>query len=196
MAEIAVTLQKNKKIAILANSPNPNSNFKFNQNSNLNLTLILTQTQNLTKNPNDNLNNRVNEGSFFALLLSLWALHNTNHFLFAFWLDCFAYQADFLPKNYRTKGALFAPNSFLKFALEFQSCHSHFLLLINSKTRGGVEDSRLEAKAKAKDTKKFRSQGQGQILSRPRTKNTGASVLGLVTVSKIVLFRDTHRGSS
>ena len=38
--------------------------------------------------------------------------------------------------------------------------------------RGGVEDSRLEAKAKAKDTKKIRGQGQpfrGQNLSRPRT---------------------------
>ena len=41
-------------------------------------------------------------------------------------------------------------------------------------TRGGVEDTRLEAKAKAKDTKKIRGQGQGQpfrgqTLSRPRT---------------------------
>ena len=42
--------------------------------------------------------------------------------------------------------------------------------------RGGVEDTRLEAKAKAKDTKKIRGQGQsqgqpfrGQNLSRPRT---------------------------
>ena len=53
--------------------------------------------------------------------------------------------------------------------------------------RGGVEDTRLEAKAK--DTKKIRGQGQGQSfrgqnLSRPRTrmleakaKDTGASVL-------------------
>ena len=42
-------------------------------------------------------------------------------------------------------------------------------------TRGGVEDTRLEAKAKAKDTKKIRGQGQGQpfrgqTLSRPRTE--------------------------
>ena len=41
-------------------------------------------------------------------------------------------------------------------------------------TRGGVENTRLEAKAKAKDTKKIRGQGQGQpfrgqTLSRPRT---------------------------
>ena len=47
-------------------------------------------------------------------------------------------------------------------------------------TRGGVEDIRLEAKAK--DTKKIRGQGQpfrGQTLSRlrPRTKNTSASAL-------------------
>ena len=38
-------------------------------------------------------------------------------------------------------------------------------------TRGGVEDTRLEAKAK--DTKKIRGQGQpfrGQTLSRPRTR--------------------------
>ena len=54
-------------------------------------------------------------------------------------------------------------------------------------TRGGVEGTRLEAKAKAKDTKKLRGQGQpfrGQTLSRPRTgmleakaKDTGGSVL-------------------
>ena len=40
-------------------------------------------------------------------------------------------------------------------------------------------DTRLEAKAKAKETKKIRGQGQpfrGQNLSRPRTKDTGASV--------------------
>ena len=44
-------------------------------------------------------------------------------------------------------------------------------------SRGGVENTRLEAKAKAKNTKKFR--GQGQNLSRPRpwTKDTDASVL-------------------
>ena len=41
--------------------------------------------------------------------------------------------------------------------------------------RGGVEDTGLEAKAKAKDTKKIRGQGQGQPfrgqnLSRPRTE--------------------------
>ena len=41
-------------------------------------------------------------------------------------------------------------------------------------TRGGVEDTRLEAKAK--DTKKIRGQGQpfrGQTLSRPRTDALG-----------------------
>ena len=40
--------------------------------------------------------------------------------------------------------------------------------------RGGVQDTRLEAKAKAKHTKKIRGQGQGQpfrgqTLSRPKT---------------------------
>ena len=54
-------------------------------------------------------------------------------------------------------------------------------------SRGGVEDTRLEAKAKAKDTKKIRGQGQGQpfrgqTLSKPRTgmlkaKDTSASAL-------------------
>ena len=45
--------------------------------------------------------------------------------------------------------------------------------VINKYSRGGVECTRLEAKVK--DTKKFRSQGQGQpfrgqTLSRPRTE--------------------------
>ena len=44
--------------------------------------------------------------------------------------------------------------------------------MLNVFSRGGVEDTRLEAKAK--DTKKIRGQGQGQpfrgqTLSRPRT---------------------------
>ena len=47
--------------------------------------------------------------------------------------------------------------------------------------RGEVEDTRLEAKAK--NTKKFRD--QGQTLSRPRTKDTGASVLQNKRFSKI-----------
>ena len=47
------------------------------------------------------------------------------------------------------------------------------LLKLPPSVRCGVEDTRLEAKAK--DTKKFR--GQGQTLSRPRTKDTDASVL-------------------
>ena len=41
-------------------------------------------------------------------------------------------------------------------------------LIASVKIRGGVEDTRLEAKAK--DTKKIR--GQGQECSRPRTKDT------------------------
>ena len=47
-------------------------------------------------------------------------------------------------------------------------------------TRGGVEDTRLEAKAK--DTKKIRGEGQGQPFPRTdlleaKAKDTGASVL-------------------
>ena len=50
-------------------------------------------------------------------------------------------------------------------------------------SRGGVEDTRLEAKAKVKDTKKIRGQGQGQpfrgqTLSRPRTGMLEAKDLG------------------
>ena len=43
-----------------------------------------------------------------------------------------------------------------------------------SNIRGGVEHTRLEAKAK--DTKKFRGQGQTLSRPRPRTKDTDASV--------------------
>ena len=41
-------------------------------------------------------------------------------------------------------------------------------------SRGGVEDARIEAKAK--DTKKFRGQGQTLSRRRPRTKDADASV--------------------
>ena len=46
------------------------------------------------------------------------------------------------------------------------------ILFLLETIRGGVEGTRLEAKAMAKDTKKIRGQGQpfrGQTLSRPRT---------------------------
>ena len=51
--------------------------------------------------------------------------------------------------------------------------HLHRFTKLKSRSRGGVEDTRLEAKAK--DTKKFLGQGQGQpyrrqILSRPWTR--------------------------
>ena len=56
------------------------------------------------------------------------------------------------------------------FTLSFSFFYFFFCLMLSS--RGGVEDTRLEAKAK--DTKKIRGQGQGQpfrgqTLSRPRT---------------------------
>ena len=51
-----------------------------------------------------------------------------------------------------------------------------YFIGLDVSSRGGVEDTRLEAKAKAKDTKKIRGQGKGQgqpfrgqTLSRPRT---------------------------
>ena len=49
--------------------------------------------------------------------------------------------------------------------------------------RGGVEDTRLEAK----DTKKIRGQGQpfrGQILSKSRTKDTGGKYSPKTTKNK------------
>ena len=57
--------------------------------------------------------------------------------------------------------------------------------------RGEVEGTRLEAKAK--DTKKFRGQGEGQTFSRPRprTKDTGASVLQKERSSKIFFRRSS-----
>ena len=54
----------------------------------------------------------------------------------------------------------------------FRPAYSTSLAMIDILSRGGVEDTRLEAKTK--DTKKIRGQGQGQpfrgqTLSRPRT---------------------------
>ena len=57
-------------------------------------------------------------------------------------------------------------------------CHCR----LNQKGRGGVEDPRLEAKAK--NTKKIRGQGQpfrGQNLSRPRTAMLEAKAKDTVT---------------
>ena len=60
------------------------------------------------------------------------------------------------------------------------------LLILN--IRGGIEATRLEAK----DTKKMRGQGQGQPFRgqtfsrpRPRTKDTGASVLKKKGLQKV-----------
>ena len=66
----------------------------------------------------------------------------------------------------------FNPDFVLKFGGEGQKNKKglHRKILGYVITRGGVEDTRLEAKAK--DTKKIRGQGQpcrGQTLSRPRT---------------------------
>ena len=67
--------------------------------------------------------------------------------------------------------------------------------------KGGVEDTRL--KAKAKKTKQFRGQGQEQTLSRPRTKDTDASVfqnkkkvleIFFQAISKKKVFADFPQG--
>ena len=66
--------------------------------------------------------------------------------------------------------------------------------------RGGVEDTRLEAKdtkkseAKNSPSKNRPSQGQGQECSRPRIKNTGATVLRKKTSSKIFFRRSQKIG--
>ena len=68
-------------------------------------------------------------------------------------------------------------------------------------TRGGVEDARLEAKAK--DTKKSKdknspsedrpSRGQGQECSWPRTKNTSANAHQKRNTSSKFFFRDLKK---
>ena len=82
LAEAAVTLCKNKKIAILAPTPN------LNLTQTLTLTLISTQTQNLTQTLTIIKKIRVNEHWLFALIISLWALRNltlaTSNFSYIF----------------------------------------------------------------------------------------------------------------
>ena len=63
---------------------------------------------------------------------------------------------------------------------DLQTVLSQFTVRYKSKrkidtTRGGVEDTRVEAKAK--HSKKFRGQGQTFSRPRPRTKDTDPSVL-------------------
>ena len=53
-------------------------------------------------------------------------------------------------------------------------------------TRGGVEDTRLEAKAKDSLSEDRPSRGQGQECSRPRAKDTAASALKKKKVFKKV----------
>ena len=66
------------------------------------------------------------------------------------------------------------------------------LISLRVEVRGGVEDTRLEAK----DSKKFRGQGQGQNLLRPRpwTKDTDASVLHKKKVFKNSFRRSQKKG--
>ena len=68
----------------------------------------------------------------------------------------------------------------------------HFSIVLISlrvEVRGGVEDTRPEAK----DSKKFRGQGQGQNLLRPRTKDTDASVLHKKEVLQKILSGDRKK---
>ena len=51
------------------------------------------------------------------------------------------------------------------------------LYVVHINIRGGVEDTRLEAKAKNSLSEDRHSRGQGQECSRPRTKDTSASAL-------------------
>ena len=63
----------------------------------------------------------------------------------------------------------------------FKKFFAFFLLrifiLLSPNSRGGVEDTRLEAKAKDSLSEDRHSRGQGQECSRPRTKDTSASAL-------------------
>ena len=81
------------------------------------------------------------------------------------------------PLVWTTRGNL---RWYLKFNLQWKVAKfvglNRLFCFCSKTTRGGVEDTRLEAKAKAQDTKKIRGQGQGQgqpfrgqTLSRPRT---------------------------
>ena len=72
----------------------------------------------------------------------------------------------------------------------------HFSIVLISlkvEVRGGVEDTRLEAKG----SKKFRGQGQGQNLLRPRPRNkdTDASVLHKKKFFKQILSGDRKKRS-
>ena len=83
--------------------------------------------------------------------------------------------------------SLSEPNHLLNLTPKCKILSVFWTEIVSKRSRGEVEDARLEAKAK--DTKKIRGQGQGQpfrgqTLSRPRTgmleakaKDTAASVL-------------------
>ena len=59
--------------------------------------------------------------------------------------------------------------------------------------RGGVEDTRLEANARAKGTKKIRGQGQECSRPRPRIKDTNASVFLRKKVLKFFFSVDLQK---
>ena len=74
--------------------------------------------------------------------------------------------------NFACKCLKITQNLSFELSTEFSFCLFEIYTFSVVLSRGGVEDTRLEAKAK--DTKKIRGQGQGQpfrgqTLSRPRT---------------------------
>ena len=90
-------------------------------------------------------------------------LSTMHAYQYAYSIQCTAYSLSILILNWNKI-----------FYLLINALHHHYVI---GDIKGGVEDTMIEAKAKAKDTKKF--QGEGQTLSRPRprTKDSGASAL-------------------
>ena len=76
-------------------------------------------------------------------------------------------------KAYRTSVQYFLAK--LSCTVPYSRTELPSLILTTVLARGGVKDTRIEAKAK--DTKNFQGQGQTFSRPRPRTKDTGASVL-------------------
>ena len=79
---------------------------------------------------------------------------------------------------------------FINFFSDYLNQNKTFLSVSKSEVESRTQCSRPRprtqktSEAKAKDTKNIRGQGQGQECSRPRTKDTGASVLQKTKVFK------------
>ena len=103
--------------------------------------------------------------TFFLLFTWFWAKIRTK-----FRWNNFCFRSLFLPNFLK-----FLASPFSKSCV--RCCSSHYIGWLF--TRGGVEDTRLEAKAKDSLSEDRHSRGQGQECSRPRprTKDTSASAL-------------------